>query len=649
MHQLIRRLTLIISLTGISANVSASPLGPDPLFSFEGRIGYQANAETLLNCTQPVCDAGLGPSGFACSTLSSSVLTMSQIPELTPGFQLVFADLSWAGSEGAQNLLDTEVTLTSPNGQVFNVSASDDRSESFTDGLAMCQQLIPFICAEAPSNLSCDLQFFAHHADLTDVLSEYRAGGGQLNGNWILSDISLTGSSISDPQTAIAAVGSLTIGAWSLLLVYEAPDLPTKKIYYYQGLELNEGVNRQLYPTGFTAPPDPAVDLTFMVLEGDQSISGDQLRLNGRQISDSCNPANNVFNSTVSINGECRQGVTGVDLDRFQIEGAIEAGDTEAELELVIPMGNGFTTAGEQLFTHWLVLSFDHLLPTFDQLKPEKFANPPHLSQVIPTEVITYEIQLQNIGEAAATGVILTDLTPEFTEYIVGSATVDNFPIEDGPQNSNPFAAGLVLTGFPQVGSQIEINEAHLIRFQVRVNQDVPEGTEINNTAQIAADLIDATSTNSVIHFVVQGDPLTGGMEMGGAEMGGAEMGGEVNGGAVLGGEVAGNSETGGTSAGSESSGGMTDLEVFCGAGTRFNQDSMLCESVCGAGLRWDATCEPGRCVQESEPPCQGSEQNKSPDDGCQSVSMSLSLTHLLLLIACFVVTTRRRMMAELG
>ena len=169
-------------------------------------------------------------------------------------------------------------------------------------------------------------------------------------------------------------------------------------MYHYKHLELNQGVVRQLFPSGFTVPVDPNLDPKLMVLEGAQSISGDQLLVNGRQVTDQCNHANNVFNSTVNVNGECRQGVTGVDLDRFILEGAVESGDTEASIELVIPMGNGITTAGEQLFTHWLVLSFDHLLPIFDQLKPEKLANPPHQSEVRPGEVITYEIRLQKRG-----------------------------------------------------------------------------------------------------------------------------------------------------------------------------------------------------------------------------------------------------------
>ena len=103
-------------------------------------------------------------------------------------------------------------------------------------------------------------------------------------------------------------------------------------------------------------------------------------------------------------------------------------------------------------------------------------------------EVITYEIRLQNIGEGPATGVTLSDPTPLFTEYIMGSATVDGLPINDGPQMSNPFAAGLDLTELPQVGETIEINEAHSIRFQVRVSDEVNDGAMISNIGEIDAD-----------------------------------------------------------------------------------------------------------------------------------------------------------------
>jgi len=656
-------LSIIFSVIGLIDTGDAAPLGPNPAQSFEGHIDYQANAETLINCDQPVCDSGLGlgTSSYACQALTTSQFELQGIPEQSPEFRLVYADLSWAASEGTQNQLDTDVTLTTPDGGMLAVTATADISESFTDGMAMCQQLIPLICSEAPVNLSCDLQFYAHHANLTEELSMYHAEGGLLNGSWSISDVTISGSSIADPQTAIAAVGSLTIGAWSLLLVYESPELPSRKIYYYQGLELNEGINRQLFPRGFTAPPDPVVDLTLMVLEGDQQITGDQLLLNGRQITDQCNPANNVFNSTVSMNNECRQNVTGVDLDRFVVNGAVLEGDTEAELELVIPTGNGFTTTGEQLFTHWLVLSFDHLLPTFDQLKPEKYANPPHEQPVAPGEVISYEIRLQNIGEAPATNVILRDLTPNGTSYVVGSATVDMLPIDDGPQDSNPFAAGLNLNTLPQVGERIEINEGHAIRFQVQVLQDPGEVIEVVNAAEISADRIESIATNLVRHPIDRTiNPPMGGEQVGGEMMAGDMAGdndaGDVAGVGVNSGEMssAGDLPAGESMAGEEQLGGDVDggdntvmePDNYCGEGTLFNEESQLCESICGPGLRWDSTCDPSRCVQESEPPCEGDGERRGSSEGCQTqrspLTSPLTIT-MWLMIALISLRQRRR------
>ena len=638
--------SLWLALTSLMTSPTyASPLGPLPAIEFEGHIDYQAGAQTLLNCDTPVCGGGLGGSvSFACTPLTESTLTMREIPDL-PDLTLRHARISWSASGGVNASIDQQVTLTAPNGDPFSITADEAISESFQDGMPNCQSLIPLLCSEAPADLSCDLQFYANHADITQDLQGYLASRGPLNGDWLLSDIEIAGSAISDRETAIAAVGSLTIGAWSLLLIYESPTLTSKKIYYYQGLELNEGINRQLFPSGFVAPPDPTLDLTLMVLEGDEGIVGDQLLVNQRQVSDQCNPANNVFNSTVNVNGECERNVTGVDLDRFTINGGISEGDTEASLELVIPQGNGFTTAGEQLFTHWLVLAFDHLLPDFDRLKLEKLSTPISGATVDPSSLITYEITVQNLGQAPATAVVLQDGTPQGTLYVEASARVNDLPIDDGPNGSNPFAAGLELTSLPQVGERVEIGESHQVRFQVRVSSDAEVGALIENTAQINADRIDPVFTNTTQHTVSgatspQGGAMGGQEPTGGVEMSGVEIGGgEVSGAEVppMGGdqrptggdpyvdqwdpEVDMMIDEGGTS--SPPAGGSVP-EMYCGEGTRFNPESGLCESLCGAGLRWDSTCDPGQCVQESQPPCQDLEIGKaSASEGCASVSTS--------------------------
>jgi uncharacterized repeat protein (TIGR01451 family) len=643
--------------------IKASPLGPDPELSFEGLIDYQANADTLLRCDLPSCGGG-----YDCTGLTESSIEIQNIPN-HPQLRVLHARLSWAASSGVLMESDQEVTLHAPNMNQFSLVADPLLSESFQDGMPQCQQLIPLICPEAPVNLSCDLKFYANHVDLTQTLNAYLADGGTLNGAWSISDIEVVGSSINDPATAIASIGSLSIGAWSLIIIYESPNLTPRKIYYYQGLELNEGINRQIFPQGFVAPADPVLDLSLMILEGDQSISGDQLLINGRQISDACNPVNNIFNSTVNVNGECRIGVTGVDLDRFEINNAIEAGDEEARLELVIPQGDGLFTAGEQLFTHWMILAFDHLLPDFDGLKPEKKAIPPHESMVIAGDTIEYSIQITNRGQAAASQVKLTDPLSSYVAYIPGSLRIDNQVLADGPNQSFALSSGLILTDLPQVGSVIEIGQNHLITFQVHVLPTVLAGDTITNTATIEADLIDPIVTNQVQHIVsMNGNAGTeSGTESGTQTVAGEDSGtmiagiqmmagtqagdtaGTQAGDTTISGEDAGAWITGGTenpesgtminedNMGNETqAGARITLEDRCGAGTRFNQATEVCESICGLGLRWDATCDPGVCVQESEPPCDASEIGSSDQGGCKNSSSStipffLFITFLLL------------------
>ena len=169
------------------------------------------------------------------------------------------------------------------------------------------------------------------------------------------SDVVIPGSDGTDPQRAAAAFASNTIGAWSLIIVYRDPvNLPTRRLYFYRGLELISGTDITLNPSGFTAPPNPEADIALMVLEGDANIMCDGVRVNVSRLSDECNPAQNLFNSTVNTgraDGECRTDVTGVDLE-FRGANAIAEGDENAQVELTFSAGGSKLTPTEQLFTN---------------------------------------------------------------------------------------------------------------------------------------------------------------------------------------------------------------------------------------------------------------------------------------------------------
>ncbi|MCA9538081.1 MAG: DUF11 domain-containing protein [Myxococcales bacterium] len=582
------------------------PLGPDPTLVFEGRMGYSAVADTLLDCGAAAC-GGVG--GQNCNGRNASEVTLDDVPE-SPSLRVVHARLNWAASTSVAANPDVQVTLTPPGGEPLPVLADPMLSERFVDGAPPSDcQVAGLLCPVEPA---CDLGFYSNFADITEAIEAHHAGGGSLNGLWRLTDVEVPGANDGDPSTAIAALGSLTIGAWSLLLVYEDEDaLPVRRIYYYQGFELNSGLDRRLFPRGFLAPPDPEMDLTLMVLEGDEGVRGDQLSVNGRQVSDACNPVDNLFNSTVNTgraDGSCRRRVTGVDLDRFNVVGAVRAGDEEAEILLRIPRGDGLITPGEQVFTNWMVLAFDHLLPDFQSVKPEKEADPPSGRSVAPGDIISYRIQVENDGDAAATNVIVRDpLAPEI-EYVVGSLMLDGRQVADGPGGAFPLAAGLNLNSLQPVGPSIEVGERHRLIFEARGRRDVPDGAEIRNVAEISADLIDPLATPAVLHPVVvpgggllpepdaepDAEPL---IDMAPPEIDGPPVEPPVD-----------------MALPPVRDGGPNP----CGPGTRLGADG-LCESVCGPGTRWDPTCDPATCVPENQPPCDpgASGGGAGASDGC--------------------------------
>ncbi|MEE2787936.1 MAG: hypothetical protein VX589_11405 [Myxococcota bacterium] len=504
----------IVAATLFGFSVQARPLGPQPEREFEGKIGFSATADTLLSCHGRACEGaddlgGLGDvfgglGGQNCEGLSGSTVILDDLPE-TETLRIVHARLNWAATIPSMAESDDTVTLIPPEGERIEVLADPELSESFEDGTdaATCM----FLRRQCGQETVCAMKHYSNWADVTGPLQRHLASGGRLNGEWTLSDVVVPGSDGDDPMRAAAAFASNTIGAWSLIIVYSDPvNLPTRRLYFYRGLELISGTDITLTPSGFTAPPNPEADIALMVLEGDANIVGDGVSVNLARLSDACNPAQNMFNSTVNTgrsDGQCRMDVTGVDLDRFTVPNAIDEGDESAQVSLSFSAGGipGLTPT-EQLFTNWMVVVFDHLLPNFDAVKPEKEADPPHGSTVNPGDPIQYMIKVTNRGEVAATNVLLRDAVPRGTTYVPGSAQLDAQPFADDNGMRLPLEDGVQLTDLSIVGNEIEVGESHIFEFVVTVNADAPDGFEITNIAYIEADLVGELRTEPVRHTV---------------------------------------------------------------------------------------------------------------------------------------------------
>jgi uncharacterized repeat protein (TIGR01451 family) len=112
-------------------------------------------------------------------------------------------------------------------------------------------------------------------------------------------------------------------------------------------------------------------------------------------------------------------------------------------------------------------------------LTVDKTSTPLEGETVDPGDTIDYSIEIANTGGDAATGVVLLDDTPENTEYVAGSATIDDGTVIDA--STNPFAdPGLDIEDIPAAGTTTAT-------FQVTVSSPLPNDTVISNSATVSA------------------------------------------------------------------------------------------------------------------------------------------------------------------
>ncbi|SDM09339.1 SprB repeat-containing protein, partial [Kriegella aquimaris] len=139
---------------------------------------------------------------------------------------------------------------------------------------------------------------YAMYADVTSIVS----GMANPNGDYFVANVrASSGSSIS---------GGIS-GGWSMVVVYENPNLSGSKYITtfdgYAGIKSGEEVNIPV--NGFTTLPAPfpvIANMGVAALEGDNRIDGDGLEIDANGVdtpilSNTENPANNFFNSSITI------------------------------------------------------------------------------------------------------------------------------------------------------------------------------------------------------------------------------------------------------------------------------------------------------------------------------------------------------------
>jgi gliding motility-associated-like protein len=390
---------------------------------FNGRYDYHAIGNTLNlqeNNTTSICQI---------LTTSSATLNLEN------NQNVVAAYLYWAGSGTG----DLEINLN-------DVTITAERTFDYvliTGGLT--------------------LPFFAAFSDITDFVQNTG------NGDYTISEFDLT--DVIEPY----CINSTNFGGWSIILIYEDPDLPINQINVYDGLEgvhsTQNAVNIVL--ENLMIASTEGAKIGFLAWEGDSQLAiNETLQVNGNILSNPpLNPSTNLFNSTNSFTQSNQ--LWNMDLDFFNIENYIQAGDTS--IDILLTSGNG--SVGDFIMLNNLVVVVNSQLPdatiTIDEL---------YVGENCGNRSIEVDFTVHNLNSTAP----LSEATPiafYANDILIGSAeTLEEIPINDSESQQ-------IILEIPE-----EIPNEFLLRIAVDDIGDgtgiIPEINEGNNEDEIEVTLL---------------------------------------------------------------------------------------------------------------------------------------------------------------
>ncbi|WP_170141442.1 beta strand repeat-containing protein, partial [Flavobacterium aquicola] len=207
------------------------------------------------------------------STTNSSSATLT-VPSTTTCYKVVYAGLYWSAVvKGTAST--TAVKFKVPNGSYVDITGTS-------------------IYSATTANANGSTPYLSY-ANVTSYIPTNPQGV-------------YTVGNVSSATGARPNFEGLSAG-WSLFVVYEDPTMPSKYITSFDGFaSIDQNNNLTIPVSGFKTIPSGSVHAkyAFSSIEGDNSVPGDLLKINGTTISATnsagtvIRPANNFFNSSVS-------------------------------------------------------------------------------------------------------------------------------------------------------------------------------------------------------------------------------------------------------------------------------------------------------------------------------------------------------------
>ncbi|MEJ2161742.1 MAG: SprB repeat-containing protein [Robiginitalea sp.] len=341
------------------------------------------------------------------STFSSSSATLN-FPQ--PDCNIIrYAGLYWSAtypSEQAGQPIGSnrqsdfnQVRFQVPGGSYVDITADEILYDGLTSPDASVRQNSPYAC----------------YADVTALVSALANPSGEYT---VANIRSVTGS---------LSPGGGAAGGWTLVLVYENPSLTGKLITTFDGFARVRTANPtvDINYNGFNTIPAGPVQASIGVaaLEGDNRITGDQLEIQAATspgfttISDPANPADNFFNSNISLNGSVvtdrnpnSVNTLGYDTDMFQLNNPLNSVMPNSETSATFR----FTSSGDQYYPFFNSFNVEIIEPeiVLEKRVEDIGGNDITGLGVNLGQLLDYVLSFENVGNDNATNYTIRDILP---------------------------------------------------------------------------------------------------------------------------------------------------------------------------------------------------------------------------------------------
>ncbi|UKM64377.1 T9SS type B sorting domain-containing protein [Flavobacteriaceae bacterium GSB9] len=306
---------------------------------------------------------------------------------------------------------------------------------------------------------------YACYADVTNLISNLSV----IEGTYTVANV--TSSLGFNNSTGLSA-------GWSLIVIYEDPNLHTKSFTTYDGFShIYDGHQETVPVSGFTTPPAGPIDLQFAygTLDGDRTKRATKLEINGKEVTTPLRPANKFFGSVIeNYNGvsyprnPSSENTLGYDTGFLEIKNSepefIKNNDTSADFRLQVARGQA-----DPIFAFFSAFAVDIIAPDIELTKIVLDENGNNIDgdDVILGQRVFYEITYQSIGNDNVTQFTIKDILPD--NIIFDPSTDIDLSNAGGAtlQSYDP-ATRTIIFNVPD--SSVEVNDPEfVIRLAVQV------------------------------------------------------------------------------------------------------------------------------------------------------------------------------------